>query len=73
LPADQDVEPVALVGDAHVEIVRLAVDYRADLIVMATHGRGFVAHAVMGSTTERVLRTSPCPVLAVRDRAIKTV
>jgi len=71
LPAYKNVEPVALLGDAHTEIVRLAKDCRADLIVMATHGRGFIAHAMMGSTTERVLRTSPCPVLAVRDHEAK--
>ena len=40
----------------------------ADLIVMATHGRGFISHAVMGSTTERVLRRAPCPVLVVPER-----
>jgi nucleotide-binding universal stress UspA family protein len=71
LPGAKDVEPVALLGDAHVEIVKLAKDCGVDLIVMATHGRGFMAHAMMGSTTERVLRTSPCPVLAVRDHDAK--
>ena len=40
-----------------------------DLIVMGTHGRGGFAHLVLGSVAERVLRTAPCPVLAVRDTA----
>ncbi len=39
---------------------------RADLILMATHGRTGVAHLLMGSVTEAVLRTVPVPVLALR-------
>ncbi|HKQ62609.1 MAG TPA: universal stress protein [Candidatus Polarisedimenticolaceae bacterium] len=54
-------------GTPHAEIVRLATERKADLIVMATHGRGFISHAILGSTTERVLRRAPCPVLVVRD------
>jgi len=53
-------------GTPHVEIVRLAKEHDADLIVMATHGGGFISHAILGSTTERVLRRSPCPVLVIR-------
>jgi nucleotide-binding universal stress UspA family protein len=34
--------------------------------VTGTHGRGAVAHALIGSVAERVLRTAPCPVLTVR-------
>jgi nucleotide-binding universal stress UspA family protein len=67
----KNVDPIVVLGDAHVEIVRLAEERGADLIVMATHGRNFFSHAVMGSTTERVLRRSPCPVLAVRDAKSK--
>jgi nucleotide-binding universal stress UspA family protein len=37
-----------------------------DLIVIGTHGRGAVAHLLMGSVAERVVRTAPCPVLTVR-------
>jgi nucleotide-binding universal stress UspA family protein len=60
-----DVELEVSLGVPHAEIVRLATEREVDLIVMATHGRGFISHAVMGSTTERVLRRSPCPVLVV--------
>jgi nucleotide-binding universal stress UspA family protein len=37
-----------------------------DLIIVGTHGRGGVAHLMMGSVAERVVRTAPCPVLTVR-------
>ena len=42
-------------------------ELEADLIVMTTHGRGFFSHAILGSTTERVVRRAPCPVLVVRE------
>ena len=37
-----------------------------DLVVMGTHGRSGVAHAVMGSVAEKVVRSATCPVLTVR-------
>jgi nucleotide-binding universal stress UspA family protein len=43
-------------------------DHNIDLLIMATHGHGGLAHALLGSTTERVVRTAPCPVLAVRPK-----
>ncbi len=39
---------------------------KADLIIMATHGRTGLAHMLLGSVTERVLRIASCPVLVVR-------
>ena len=62
-----DVEIEVPKGVAHREIVDLAQSRGADLIVMATHGRGAIAHALVGSTTERVLRHAPCAVWVVRD------
>ena len=54
-------------GAPAVEIARYAKEANIDLIVMGTHGRGFVAHAVLGSVAEKVVRTAPCPVLTVRN------
>ena len=45
---------------------RLRESNGIDLIVVGTHGRGAVAHLLMGSVAERVVRTAPCPVLTVR-------
>lgn len=61
------VETVVALGTPHAEIVDLAAEREADLIVMATHGRGVISHAILGSTAERVLRRSPCPVMIVRN------
>jgi nucleotide-binding universal stress UspA family protein len=47
-------------------IVDYALRTNVDLIVIGTHGRGAVAHLLMGSVAERVVRTAPCPVLTVR-------
>ncbi|MCC6849838.1 MAG: universal stress protein [Deltaproteobacteria bacterium] len=58
-------------GAAADEIVRGAADEKADLIVLATHGRTGLAHALMGSVAESVVRRAPCPVLSVRGLASK--
>jgi nucleotide-binding universal stress UspA family protein len=47
-------------------IVDYAHDHDIDIIVMGTHGRGALAHLVMGSVAERVVRLAPCPVLTLR-------
>jgi len=56
------------VGAPAEQILAVAGDARADLVVMGTHGRRGLAHAVMGSVAERVVRLSPVPVLTVRSR-----
>lgn len=48
------------------EIVRYARDKNIDLLVMGTHGRGPIAHMLLGSVAEKVVRKAPCPVLTVR-------
>ena len=54
-------------GTAFLEIVRFAKENETDLIVMGTHGRGAIAHMLLGSVAEKVIRKAPCPVLVVRD------
>ena len=51
------------------EIVRYAQDREIGLIVMGTHGRKGVAHMLLGSVAEHVVRIAPCPVLLVRQQA----
>ena len=60
-------------GVPHEQIVRHASDTNVDLIVMGTHGRTGIAHAVLGSVTEKVLRSAPCPVLTVHRKDHKLV
>lgn len=53
-------------GTPFLEIVRYARQAGVDLIVMATHGRTGLAHMLMGSVAEKVVRKAPCPVLTIR-------
>ncbi len=53
-------------GSPKVEILNYARKHNIDLIVLATHGRTGLAHVLMGSVAETVVRTAPCPVLTVR-------
>jgi len=53
-------------GQPAAAIVKAAADRAVDLIVLGTHGRQGVAHLVLGSVAEHVVRTAPCPVLTVR-------
>jgi nucleotide-binding universal stress UspA family protein len=59
-------ELVTAVGSPFGEILDYARKNNVDVIVMGTHGRGALAHALLGSVTERVVRFAPCPVLTVR-------
>ncbi len=47
-------------------IVRLATEQEADLIIMGSHGRTGLTRLLMGSVTERVIGSAPCPVLVVK-------
>lgn len=59
--------PVIRKSDAPAEeIVKYANAEQIDLIVMGTHGRPGMAHLLMGSVAEKVVRTAPCPVLTLR-------
>lgn len=52
-------------GDAATQIVEYASRHRIDLIVVGTRGRTGLTRVVLGSVAEGVIRSGPCPVLAV--------
>ena len=55
-------------GPPHREIIDAARELNADLIVIGTHGYSGLQHVMVGSVTERVVRSAPCPVLVVREK-----
>lgn len=63
------VQTILRLGSPFVEIVRYAREAEIDLIVLGTHGRGAIAHMLLGSVAERVVRKAHCPVLTVRHEA----
>ena len=67
---DQTVETQTLVkvGPAAEKIIEAATEKNADLIIMTTHGRTGLSHALMGSVAEKVVRQAPCPVLTIRPK-----
>jgi nucleotide-binding universal stress UspA family protein len=56
------------VGEPSAEILEAAREAKSDLIVVGTHGRTGLEHALMGSIAERVVRRAHCPVLTVRPQ-----
>lgn len=60
------VEEVIAHGDAAAEIVRVAAEQEADLIVISSHGRTGLGRMIFGSTAEAVVRHANCPVLVVK-------
>jgi nucleotide-binding universal stress UspA family protein len=62
-------EPMVKSGDPRDAINEAAKELGADLIVMATHGRHGISRVLLGSVTESVVRTAPCPVLTVKQHA----
>ena len=63
-PAERVVEA----GDPAHAILATAQRLGVDLILLGSHGRGFVQRVVLGSVSEHVVRHSTCPVLVVRHR-----
>jgi len=67
IPADIRTHMEVRHGRSFKEIIDYAQEQEIGLIVMATHGLSGISHILFGSTTEKVVRKSPCPVLTVRD------
>lgn len=66
----RSVIPVVRRGEAAREINRFALDEGVDLIVIATHGRTGLAHILMGSVAEKVVRQSRVPVLSIKPEEV---
>jgi nucleotide-binding universal stress UspA family protein len=65
--------PLVREGKAYQVISSLARRLKVNLIVIATHGYTGAARVILGSTTERVVRHAPCPVLVVREGQVEFV
>jgi nucleotide-binding universal stress UspA family protein len=65
MPADMPVHPIAIYGSVYKEILRVAAEIPADLIVMAAH-RPQPGDFLIGSNAERVSRRAHCTVMLVR-------
>lgn len=61
---------VLLAGQPYEELVKYAVLHKLDLMALGFRGRGLVETLLVGSTTARVVRQAPCPVLSVRPRVM---
>jgi nucleotide-binding universal stress UspA family protein len=64
--AGVSVESAVQFGRGAKTIAEYAREHDIDMIVMGTHGRTGVAHLVLGSIAERLVRIAPCPVLTLR-------
>ncbi len=69
---DVDVTPHLRIGSPSQQILAAADELKADLVVIATHGRGGLSRLLFGSVAGNVVRESPCPVMTVRPDQIKT-
>jgi nucleotide-binding universal stress UspA family protein len=63
----QRVTSEQLTGVTASELIHFAEKGKFDLIVMGTHGRTGISHALLGSVTEKIVRRAPCPVLTIRS------
>ena len=68
VPPSMRSQTLVRIGQPHQTITQAAKELGVDLIVIATHGYTGLKHAFLGSTSERVVRYAPCPVLIVRER-----
>lgn len=61
-----DIEIIIVNGRAPDEIARIASEKEADLVIAASHGRSGLKRLILGSVTERLLRTLNCPLMVIR-------
>jgi len=65
---DVKIEPMVVEDRPDEGITHVAENENASLIVMGTHGRTGISHLLMGSTAEKVVRSSRCPVLTIKPK-----
>jgi nucleotide-binding universal stress UspA family protein len=65
---DIDWTPIVAIGHPGDEIARLVAQENIDFVISATHGRSGLKRLLLGSVTERLMRTVACPLLIVRDQ-----
>lgn len=65
LHLDLKIRQIVEMGEPQSVIVQLAKKEESDLIVISTHGRSGLPRMMLGSVTEKVIRSAPCPVLAI--------
>lgn len=66
-------EEILIEGDPAEEILEVAAERRADMIILGTHGWTGLDRLLMGSVAERVVRKASCPVLSVRTPFVPTL
>jgi nucleotide-binding universal stress UspA family protein len=60
------IERFVTAGSPHREIIRVAAERQAELIVLGAFSHGVIDHMFFGSTTNHVVRRARCPVLTVK-------
>jgi nucleotide-binding universal stress UspA family protein len=67
-----ELTPLVRQGNTSAEVRAIAEEVGADLIIIGTHGRSGLSHALLGSVAEKIVRTSTLPVLTIHGSARKT-
>ncbi len=73
IKASLKVEQMIRIGVPFLEIVRAAKEKDVDLIVLGTHGRTGLSHALIGSVAEKVVHHAHCPVLSIKHPQYKFI
>lgn len=66
LPAGVGIETVSLAGDPSEELLKVAEKIKPGMLVVGSHGKGFLKRALLGSVSRYLVHTAPCPVLVVK-------
>ena len=66
-----DWQKTAVEGEAAATIVRQAVEFKSDMIIMGTHGRSGLPYMLLGSVAEKVVRASQIPVLSIKPESFQ--